>query len=301
MTFRPPLRLAECRSVTVVARLAHGAVLDSEWPAPLDGILSAVKRRAILGDSYGDGVDLSADQQEFLRQQRSRPGGRRTRVEPGRPGWLSEVDRHRRTVPLPLAVIGWQHFRGDERGPTVGAQWVWAASCAFWDGDERDLRYWHSRFGHQRAEEVCRDKLPPMVYETHGRYRAYRIPMVVTLATELRWRAVGDPDKLAELCRQVYQIGKKRSQGEGRVLGWSVIDEGPPDLTWPLWTPDGRIARPVPVRMAAWLGLDNPPVTSGAIRPPYWRPPPGMDGDAKHRQWRQIIAPGTPRPVHSHA
>lgn len=296
-TFLPPLRLHECRNLTVTARLAHGAVLDSEWPAPLDGLLSAVARRERLGDDYGSlHVEMTPDRLETMRAIGKDRGGK-ARPEQ----WMSIADSLHRTVPLPLAVIGWQGFGRAERGPDVGKQWVWAASCAMWDGDERELRYWHSRFGHQRAEEVTRELLPPMVYEAHGRYRAYRMPLPVTVAGELRWRAVGHRDRLLAACELVDQIGKKRSQGEGRVIAWDVRDEGPPDLRWPLWTEAGFIARPVPARMASWLGLEDPPVSSGAIRAPYWRPAQGMDGDAKARQWRDVIAPGTLRPVASHA
>lgn len=285
MTFRPPLRLAQARNLTVTARLAHGVVLPPMWPLPLDGLLEAAARRDLLGVAYGAGRDLDAAQRAWL----DTPDADHARGGGHRPDWLRDADRQTRRPALPLAVYGWKR---------LGAQWVWLASCAAWPHDTpADLRYWHARFGHADAERVCRQLLPAMVYETHGRYRSYRMPLVVTLASALTWRACGDPQRVLDLCSTISQVGKKRSQGEGRVLSWDVHDHGPADEGWALWSADGRIARPVPARAAAHLGLaDVEQVEADAIRPPYWRPAPASHDGQFARARRPVLAPSTRRP-----
>lgn len=192
--------------------------------------------------------------------------------------------------PLPLAA--WR------KG--AGARWWWLASCAAWAGAEEELRYWHRRVPHAAAEMVTGSLLPPMIYEGHGRYRAYRTPLVVTVAPALEWTAAGDPDQVRDLLGDVWQAGKKRSQGEGRVLSWEVRDLGPACADSPdpavMWHPDGRISRPVPARAAPLLGLDAPETTGGAYRPPYWRPPQDGEPGGMSRQWQEVIAPWTTRP-----
>jgi hypothetical protein len=285
MTFWPLLRIEECRNLTVTAELAHGVVADGPWPLLLDGVLESAARRELLGESYGDGRDLTDEQQQWLRT----PDADRARDSGARPGWLADADAQTRRPRLPLATYGWHR-------PKLAAQWVWLASCATWSTTEADLRYWHARFGHADAERVCGPLLPAMVYETHGRYRSYRVPLAVTLAGVLTWRVCGDAQLLLELCRRVDQLGKKHSQGEGRVLGWHVTDDGPPDPAWALWGADGRIARPVPARAATLLGVpDAATVSIDAVRPPYWRPAPTTEGSFR-RERRDVLAPTTRRP-----
>ena len=45
------------RSVTVVAQVQTGAILDAEWPVLLDGLLAAVARRRRLGADYNNPDD----------------------------------------------------------------------------------------------------------------------------------------------------------------------------------------------------------------------------------------------------
>lgn len=287
MTFRAPLGLTQCRNITVTAHLAHGVVLPMMWPIPLDGALEACARRDTLGEHYGDGRELSAEQNAWL----STAEGDAARTTGRRPGWLAAADRQVRRKPLPLAIFGW-------RRPQFGKQWIWLASCALLPADApMDTRWWHRRFGHARAEQVVGERLPATVYETHGPYRSYRVPLAVTMVDRLTWRVVGDLDPLLALCLRIDQLGRKRSQGEGVVLGWDAVDEGPADLDWALWTPDGCIARPVPARAAGHLGVPGARTVPGTIRAPYWRPPQTeTPGGGFRRAWRDVLAPDTRRP-----
>jgi hypothetical protein len=96
-----------------------------------------------------------------------------------------------------------------------------------------------------------------------GRFRAYDIPLLVRPVRSLSGLVHGSEAGVRKLLEHVSHVGKKRSQGYGRVLRWSVepveIDEFP----WRM--ANGGPSRVIPV--AEPLGLQG-------YRPPYW-----------HREW----------------
>jgi hypothetical protein len=199
----------------------------------------------------------------------------------------SVPDQH--TVMLPLDCY---------RSAGTAQQWFWLASCALVpEAAVVEAHHWHRRFDHADAENAA--VLPPQVYEAHGRYRAHRVPMPVTVADRLGWVAVGHRERVASLLGDLFAVGRKWAQGEGAVLRWEVDDAGEPDPEAVIWAgPGGTVSRPVPARAAAELGVLDAATVGGAVRPPYWRPPSGLDG--RHgpggREWRPVIAPGTRRP-----
>lgn len=196
------------------------------------------------------------------------------------------VDRATEVLPLCTSARG-----APEERPDLGKQWIWAATCAqIPETAVEDVRWFHKRFRDQIAERVV-DKVPTTT--ASGRYKDWRLPLVVTLADELAWWAVGDRDRVADLLGDVHQIGRKRSQGEGVVLGWDVADAGPPAWAPILWQA-GRIARPVPARGAAALGVPDAEMVPESIRPPYFAPRFGGDGEVD--VWPRAIAPWTAQP-----
>jgi hypothetical protein len=205
-------------------------------------------------------------------------------------GYGISVDHHRED--LPLCAISTRGYLGRTRRGDV-----WAATCATPDSDAvEDVHWWHGRSLDARgAARVSDDPLPANTEV--GRWKPLRIPLVVTATRTLRWRALGDPDRIRALLAAVPAIGKKRSQGEGMVLDWQVDDAGPPDARQVCWLDDGRIARPFPARYDRWLGVDTPDVVPHAARPPYWRAPQReRDGGGFERRWPLVIAPWTVRP-----
>lgn len=194
----------------------------------------------------------------------------------------------RRTEVLPLCTS----HRGPPGGrPDLGKRWVWAATCAqFPDGTPEDVRWYHKRFRDQVAGRVV-GKVPTST--ASGRFKDWRLPLVVTLAGELTWWAVGDPERVRDLLADVTQVGKKRSQGEGVVVGWDVIDAGPPEWEPIVWH-DGRVARPIPARAAASLGVPGAATVVEQYRPPYFWVPTGEDGEPEGD--REVIAPWTAHP-----
>lgn len=206
----------------------------------------------------------------------------RNRRLSGRSQESRDADHH--VEELPLTAV---------RGPVdIGAQWVWAASCAQWDDHGTDLRHVHQRWDTRAAETVV-DVMPatPEV----GRFKQWRIPIVAAVTDTLTWWCVGDQERVADLLDWRVAVGKKRAVGEGEVTRWEVTNEGPPDLDRVLWTPGGAIARPVPARAAASLGVpgcDTIPIS--AVRPPYFHVAPTGSGPFG-RAPRDVIAPWVSR------
>lgn len=196
---------------------------------------------------------------------------------------------------LPLATS----HRGppSDRPPDCGNRWVFAATSAIPVGNgEEDLRWYHQRFNQSLASRVVTDL--PASTDT-GRYKPWRMPLVVTLVDHLQWWALGDRAGVEDLLGDVSQVGAKRSQGEGAVSRWEVSDEGEPEWDRVLWTDTGHPARPLPVRAAPALGLHSPDTLLAAYRPPYWRPRLVSAAGEWSRQWQEVIAPWVTRPVTS--
>lgn len=103
----------------------------------------------------------------------------------------------------------------------------------------------------------------------HTRMRRERL----TLWPAPTWEAEleGDPRYVRRLLERTAAIGKKRSQGFGRVLSVTVIELDRP-ARWREW--DGVAARRIP--------HPDGPVTG--VVPPYWYRP----------WWRPALDPGTP-------
>ncbi len=66
---------------------------------------------------------------------------------------------------------------------------------------------------------VMRD-LPGVVSERKGPYRSRSMPLLATSTDTVTWQCVGDDARIMAILHGVAAIGKKRSQGEGRVLRW---------------------------------------------------------------------------------
>lgn len=153
--------------------------------------------------------------------------------------------------------------------------WHWAATCG-WPNHPQptpEIRHWASRLDHRHVEHTAHS-LPRHISAEKGRWKAYYMPLPVTLCTSLTWHAHGDKNRIQDLLQGIVSIGKKRSQGEGRVSNW-VVEEAPElDLfTAAHLSPSGELARPCPLPC-----LENrPEVPTGglgfaAIRPPHMHP-----------------------------
>lgn len=87
------------------------------------------------------------------------------------------------------------------------------------------------------------------------------MPLLLTSTWTVLWRGVGDIDRFSATLASIDAIRKKRSQGEGQVLGWEVQ---PLDLD--AWSaghlhPNGHLGRLSP--RACLQG--RPPVETGGL------------------------------------
>ncbi|MCI0555298.1 MAG: hypothetical protein L0287_30495, partial [Anaerolineae bacterium] len=98
-----------------------------------------------------------------------------------------------------------------------------------------------------------------------GRYKAFHMPVFVRSALYLDWFCVGDADRLNELVSTVTHIGKKRSQGWGRVIRWQINQT---DRDYHLFM-HGRLMRGVPKSFP--IGSAQHQVAYFGFRPCYWK------------------------------
>lgn len=149
--------------------------------------------------------------------------------------------------------------------------WHWAATCG-WPNDpapDPEIRHWTTRLDHRHTEHTA-TKLPQHLPSEKGRWKAYYMPLPVSVCSSLSWHAYGDPGAITALLGNIVSIGKKRSQGEGRVTSWKVeaIDELTPFAAAHL-SPTGNLARPCRPEC-----ITDPTIPTGgpgyaAIRPPH--------------------------------
>jgi len=91
------------RSVTVVAQVQTGAILDAEWPVLLDGLLAAVARRRRLGADYNNPDDNEIE---------ALPLARWTRDTANEWVWLASTAMPDRTD---VEDVRWFHQRFDHK------------------------------------------------------------------------------------------------------------------------------------------------------------------------------------------
>ena len=220
----------------VRAHLASGIAQSAPWGIALDGLLAAQLWSAQKADTRDAG----------LAYQRA----------------LDQMDPP--DLDLPLA-----------RCTPSDGPWHWAATCAQPDTAPAriDVHTWTGRVDKRALEQVA-TSLPKTVSDRQGRYRARRMPLLVTPCLSITWQAIGDPDAVHELVRDVVSIGKKRSSGEGHVLRWEVTQA--PDLSRYAAAhlhPDGTLGRPTPTScLHGHAGLVDGGRGRAGIRPPYMHP-----------------------------
>jgi CRISPR type IV-associated protein Csf3 len=166
--------------------------------------------------------------------------------------WIYEHDPER----LAMSTSG---FEGEIYHPPIpverresNGEWYYACSFAIGDPVAERTAWWNKRFDARHAEEyVDFQGRRGKINASAGRYKAYRMPVVTYLVPQLTWYCVGDEDEIRSLLANITHIGKKRSQGKGRVREWRVTpsDEDLSHLR-PIPDPDGH----------DWQ----------AVRPPYW-------------------------------
>jgi CRISPR type IV-associated protein Csf3 len=148
----------------------------------------------------------------------------------------------------------------------AGNLWYWACSFNTEPPLGEYVMHWHKRFDDHLEKYVDFGGRRGRINVKSGRYKAYRMPLVVQLFDRLTWYAVGDPEAVRDLCSAVTHIGKKTSQGLGAVDYWEV-EPWPED-----WSEakGGRLTRAVPAELDLPEGAGAVRLRVYGVRPPYW-------------------------------
>lgn len=143
--------------------------------------------------------------------------------------------------------------------------WYYRCSWAQWSHGVEGSDHWNKRFD-DRYEEYLDLGRKSKVTTKSGRYKQYHMPIFYRACLWVEWYCIGDKAQLEYLLCTVTHIGKKRSQGWGRVSRWQ-IDPWPED--WSVWRSDGRLMRGIPLEDMP----DKKPVDLlvYGIRPSYWK------------------------------
>lgn len=142
---------------------------------------------------------------------------------------------------------------------------LWACSDLRPQGDTlRDNAYWHKRWPDSHLEYMDRRR----ANVKSGAYKEMRVPLATVQTPELRAVCVGNAEKIEELLSHVSHVGKKPSQGYGRVSEWKVRPLG---TTAEEAEATALLARPVPLDYLG--GLDSGVARRGGFTSPYWYAP----------------------------
>ena len=162
-------------------------------------------------------------------------------------------------LPAPLVCL-W-------REPESGLP-LWAATPFTPMGESApDISYWHKRAQPGRLTGTRSGQFA--ISSTAGRWMERRVPLPTVVATEWVADAEGDPQEVARLLSTLAWVGKRRSNGFGEVLAWSVEP-----LSGFRLVRDGRLTRPLPAGAGALLGTQKPEGEPAPIgwTPPQWKP-----------------------------
>lgn len=135
----------------------------------------------------------------------------------------------------------------------------------------RSQEYFHKRAPDARMDLATKTRLEVR----RGRWKEYRMPLSTITVPELRAVCIGNAGEIMRLLSFVSHVGKKPSQGFGRVLQWKVS-------RWDVEIEEARsaalMARPVPVR--AIMDIEGEVSLSPGTtwtrrgwRAPYWYAP----------------------------
>jgi len=143
--------------------------------------------------------------------------------------------------------------------------WYYRCSWAQWSHDAEGRDYWNKRFDQQFAYLVDFEGRRGKVLIEKGRYKAYHMPVFYHTALWVEWYCVGDKAEIEHLLSTVTHIGKKTSQGWGRISRWQIA---PCAEDWSVWK-DDKLMRGIPIEDTQ----DGEPfrLMLYGIRPSYWK------------------------------
>lgn len=124
--------------------------------------------------------------------------------------------------------------------------------------ERSELSYFNRKFPVEVGQAIGDSRLNT-VDVSSGRNKSFRLPQerVHLEGDRVVWFAIGDVPEVRALLSWVTRLGRKRSQGAGRVAEWSVVEVESWGLGFPVVTPEGRALRPLPLDDAR-VARENP-------------------------------------------
>lgn len=235
-------------ALQITAHLAGSIALARPEDVALDGLLAAQVLRRFFGNDFY----LLPDPKEVLffarlpLDMRGQPGAHVAAMQTG-DVWQSAA-----------------------QGVKDESLWYWACSAAQATVKGRDTQYWNKRFDTQAALSDSIDfggRVEKIIIE-NGQYKAYHMPLPTLVTDALCWYAYGDRDELLDLLSPIAAIGKKRAQGNGAVLRWSVEPMAEDCSEWR----GGMLMRPIPGPLCDLSQVRPLNMSYTAFRGPQWHP-----------------------------
>jgi hypothetical protein len=141
----------------------------------------------------------------------------------------------------------------------------YAASCGFYKDYGTHIEYWNKRPAWDRRAEYL--DAHGKMNASAGTMRAYRMPQIIHLLSDIEFYGYGTVEKVQELLNYIPAVGKKPAEGWGTVKEW-IIESWPED--WSTWGKYG-LMRPMPIEEDIGHDLSSYVIRDCAIRPPAWK------------------------------
>lgn len=143
--------------------------------------------------------------------------------------------------------------------------WYYAASWAYQLGQwwhAEGICNWTKSFDSQFSDYV-KFKSKGRIEHKRGKYKAYNMPVFYKVVDKIIWYVVGNKKEIENILSIALYIGKKSSQGWGRVKKWKVeiIDE---DYSVHKYN---KLTRGIPIDNNEIKGK----VINYGFRPSYWQ------------------------------
>ena len=163
------------------------------------------------------------------------------------------------------------------RGNFAGVDYIPRCSAPIYVGREERHEYIHKRLSVENSmllEPSERTKVA--IGNTWT--KSYRLPLKVVNVDRVVWYVGGSKRRpLKSLLRSVHAIGKKRSDGYGRVLRWE-FEEVEHDWSWFAPSTAGKVLmRVLPFAETLFRDVVGYRRYFGGFAPPYWHPDRFLD------------------------
>lgn len=158
-------------------------------------------------------------------------------------------------IPVPLAWVG-----KEKKFP--------ACSIAQFEEGAEGITRWRKRWDSPNDDFVDFGNKKERVEHKAGHFKCYDMPLVYHSLPEIKFYCVGNAPLILELLEPISFIGKKRSQGFGKVRK-VFIDEIKEDYSV---IKEGVLTRPVPVEEISLYSIIEGPIIQMGYKAPYYWP-----------------------------